>query len=252
MKPFNSIVILSHGWTGSSIFAGLLQRAGYWVGTETVKKPEFDTYENARLVELNSQLLHTLHPRLRGEDHFSAREVEQIEHDASHLDLQPHRDFVTQCEQERFWAWKDPQLTWTVRAWARVADFSRTAFLTLSRSDLQSWITLNQRSHVQSWSFTRRHNQAINRSNQAFALTHGAKHLHLTLEDLLLKPEGTLDRLNDTFGLYLGMGDLQSVCHLPLYRKRRDWRDFTGALKNYLKHYHARDGRGSVLNSEAA
>jgi hypothetical protein len=251
VKPFNSIVILSHVWTGSSIFAGLLQRAGYWVGTETVKKPEFDTYENARLVELNSQLLHTLHPACGG------RPLQRTRGRADRARREPPGPAATPrlrhpVRAGTLLAWKDPQLTWTVRAWARVADFSRTAFLTLSRSDLQSWITLNQRSHVQSWNFTRRHNQAINRSNQAFALTHGAQHLHLTLEDLLLKPEGTLDRLNDTFGLYLGMGDLQSVCHLPLYRKRRDWRDFTGALKNYLKHYHARDGRGSVLNSEAA
>ena len=253
VKPFNSIVILSHRWTGSSVFAGLLHRAGYWVGSETVRQPDFDTYENARLVELNSQLLRALRPGLKPDTHFCPHEAAQLERDARLLDPAPYRDFVAACDKERFWTWKDPQLAWTVRAWGHVADFSRTAFLTLSRSELQSWITLNKRMHVQSWRCTRQYQQAINASNQAFAQAHGARHLHLTLEELLLEPEQTLERMNEAFGLYLGMGDLQAVCRLPLYRKRRDWRDFAEAVMVYLKNYHARDGRGLVTaRSEAA
>lgn len=260
VKPFNSIVILSHRWTGSSIFAGLLHRAGYWVGSETVRGQDFETYENARLVELNSRMLGSLRPTstsmpgaapanghaLSADTQFSIDAVEQVGRRASELNLRPYREFVAECESERFWTWKDPQLAWTVRAWAHVADFSRTAFLTLSRSELQSWITLNKRMQVQSWRCTRRYQQAINASNQTFAHAHGARHLHLTLEDLLLKPEHTLEQMNEAFGLFLGMSDLQAVCRLPLYRKRRDWRDFAEALMVYLKNYHARDGRGVV------
>lgn len=253
MTPFNSIVILSHRWTGSSIFTGLLHRAGYWVGTETVRQPDFDTYENARLVELNAQLLRTLRPGLKPDTQFCARDAEQFERDASLLDSEPYREFVAACDREKFWTWKDPQLTWTVRAWAPVTDFSRTAFLTLSRSELQTWIMLNKRMQVQSWRCSRQYHNAVNASNQAFAKANGASHLHLTLEDLLLQPEQTLEQLNVAFGLYLGMSDLQAVCRLPLYRKRRDWRDFTEALMVYVKNYHVRDGRGLVsARGEAA
>ena len=140
-----------------------------------------------------------------------------------------------------------------MRAWSGVADFGRTAFLTLSRSELQSWITLNKRKQVQSFGYTRKHHQAINASNQAFAQEYGARHLHLTLENLLVEPEATLERMNETFGTFLEMDDLRTVCRLPLYRKRRDWRDFAEALKTYLKNYHARDGRGlAAARSQAA
>jgi hypothetical protein len=264
VKPYNSIVILSHRWTGSSIFAGLLHRAGYWVGADTVRGPDFETYENARLVELNSQLLGSLRPEcglalggvsgngdgLGADTRFCADAAEEVGRRASELDLSPLREFVSECDRERFWTWKDPQLAWTVRAWAHVADFSRSAFLTLSRSELQCWITLNKRMHVQSWRCTRRYQQAINAANQSFAQTHGARHLHLTLEDLLLQPEQTLEQLNEAFGLFLGMSDLQAVCRLPLYRKRRDWRDFADAVKVYLKNYHARDGRGVLAPAD--
>jgi hypothetical protein len=262
VKPFNSIVILSHRWTGSSIFAGLLHRAGYWVGNETVRAADFETYENARLVDLNSRLVRALNPTMsasadRGFDDplrspvFSPQQVDALAANARRLDMEPFRRFVEECNRERFWTWKDPQLAWTIRAWANVADFSRTAFLTLSRSELQSWITLNKRMQVQSWRCTRRYLQAINASNQSFAQEHGARHLHLTLEDLLLHPEQTLEQLNKAFGLYLGMSDLQAVCRLPLYRKRRDWRDFAEAVKVYLKNYHARDGRGLIAETRS-
>lgn len=251
MKPFNSFVILSHRWTGSSIFAGLLHRAGYWVGDETKRAADFETYENARLVDLNARLLQEIRPSESGQTladssratTFSSGQVAALAENARHLDLEPYRQFVGDCDRERFWAWKDPQLALTVRAWAHVADFRRTAFLTLSRSELQSWITLNKRMQVQSWRCMRRYLQAINASNQSFAQHHGARHLHLTLEDLLLHPEQTLEQLNAAFGLFLGMSDLQAVCRLPLYRKRRDWRDFAEAVMLYLKNYHARDGR---------
>lgn len=256
MKPFNSFVILSHRWTGSSIFAGLLHRAGYWVGNETVRAADFETYENARLVDLNARLLRPINSQVSAPAAaglgdplrsavFSSQQVAALAANARQLDLEPYRRFLADCDRERFWAWKDPQLAWTIRAWAHVADFSRTAFLTLSRSELQSWITLNKRMQVQSWRCTRRYLQAINSSNQTFAREHGARHLHLTLEDLLLHPERTLEQLNEAFGLFLSMSDLQAVCRLPLYRKRRDWRDFAEAVKVYLKNYQARDGRGA-------
>jgi len=58
-----NVIILTHGVSGSSVFAALLGRAGYWLGSETVQKPDYDTFENAALVALNYELLHVLAPR---------------------------------------------------------------------------------------------------------------------------------------------------------------------------------------------
>ena len=67
-----NVIVLTHGWTGSSIFSALFGEAGYWLGGETVVKPDYDTFENADLVALNNRLLHELAPALNHEHQFLA------------------------------------------------------------------------------------------------------------------------------------------------------------------------------------
>ena len=38
MSP--NLIVLTHGWTGSSVFAGLLSHAGYWLGHTIQLRPE--------------------------------------------------------------------------------------------------------------------------------------------------------------------------------------------------------------------
>ena len=71
----NNIIILTHGWTGSSVFSGLLGRAGYWLGEDTAKKNDYDTFENAELVRLNQRWMKTVAPDLRYEYRFDAADL---------------------------------------------------------------------------------------------------------------------------------------------------------------------------------
>jgi hypothetical protein len=242
-QPDNSIIILTHGWTGSSVFAALLGRAGYWLGSDTVKKVDYNTFENAGLVDLNVRLLDRLAPGLDHEHAFDREDVDRIEAGAKSLDLDPYRDFVARCTEHGAWVWKDPRLTWTIRVWSRVLDLERTAFLLLTRDDLQAWITANTRRHVQSIGFTRRYNHGITTSNSEFARRVGRPALQLSFEDLLLQPERTLDSINRAYGLSLGIADLEAVCDIPLYRKSRSWRDLAEAALVYALNFGERDGR---------
>lgn len=242
-RPTQNIVILTHGWTGSSVFSALLGRAGYWLGSETVRKTDYDTYENADLVVLNRRLLDQLAPGLDHEHRFEPADIERIDAAADRIDLQPYRAFVERCSAEGCWVWKDPRLTWTIGVWARVLDIQRTSFLVLTRDDLQAWISANARRHVQSWDFTCGYNHGITRANCRRVAGFGRPVLQLGFEDLLLEPERTLDRLNGFFGLHLTLEDLLAVSREPLYRRSRGWRDFVEALLVYVKNYSERDGR---------
>lgn len=250
--PVKNVVILTHGWTGSSVFAALLGRAGYGLGEETIRKTDYDTFENAELVALNRGLLERLAPDLDHEHRFDSAEVVAIEDAARSLDLQPYRDFVSACSARGTWVWKDPRLTWTIRVWARVLDLRNTAFLVLTREDLQAWISANTRRHVQSWNFTRQYNHGITRSNVRFLQERGLAALQTSFEDLLLRPEATLGRLNRFLGIRLSLDDLQAVCREPLYRKTRGWRDLAQAALIYAKNYRERDGRGRGLYTSSA
>jgi hypothetical protein len=239
----NNIIILTHGWTGSSVFAGLFGEVGYWLGADTVRKADYNTFENADLVSLNNVLLRTLMPTLNHEHRFAAKDVAEIERRARDLDLQPRQDFVDQCAKHSPWLWKDPRLTWTIRVWSRVLELERTSFLVLTREHTQAWISANTRRHVQSLQFTRSYNGGITRSNLRFLEEHGLPCLQSSFEDLLLAPERTLDRLNEFFGINLTIAHLRAVCHEPLGRKSRDWKDFVVASLIYFKNIRERDFR---------
>ena len=241
-----NVIVLTHGWTGSSIFSALFGEAGYWLGGETMAKPDYDTFENTGLVALNNRLLHELAPKLNHEHQFAHEDVQQIASRASGLDLQPYRHFIADCSQHQPWLWKDPRLTWTVRAWAPMLDLEQTAFLVLTRDPTQAWISANLRRHVQSFGFTRSYNGGITQSNLRFLQERGLPHLRLSFEDLLLSPEDTLARLNAFFNLGLSLAQLHAVCRLPLRRKSRNWKDFMLASLIYIKNFDERDGRGRL------
>lgn len=239
-----NIIILTHGWTGSSVFSGLFGRAGYWLGAETVKKIDYNTNENSMLVDLNRRMIDEFGQGLDHEHRFSDDDVALIARRAEGMDLQPLRDFVAQCNQNGHWLWKDPRLTWTIRIWARVLDLEKTAFLILTRDLQQAWISANLRRHVQSTEFTRQYKDGITASNIRFLQQVGQPYVELSFEDLLLTPERALETLNRFFGTSLKIDDLKAVCSEPLYRKSRGFKDFVVALLIYLKNYGERDGRG--------
>jgi len=241
-----NVIVLTHGWTGSSAFSALFGAAGYWLGAETMLKPDYDTFENAGLVRLNNRLLQRLAPDLNHEHCFSDDDVQRIARRAAGVDQPDCREFVALCEQHGPWLWKDPRLTWTIRIWANLVDLRNTAFLVLTRDHTQAWISANLRRHVQSGAFTRQYNGGITRSNLRFLQERSLEHLQLSFEDLLLAPETTLDKLNTYFGLGLSFEQLKAVCKLPLHRKSRNWRDFVVAMLIYLKNYGERDGRGRL------
>jgi hypothetical protein len=238
-----NVIILTHGWTGSSVFAGLLGRAGYWLGSETVVKPDYNTFENAELVKMNRQLLSTLAPELNFEHRFDPTDVARIAHAAASIDLAPYRAFVDCCTAHGPWVWKDPRLTWTIRIWERVLDLENVAGLVLERDEVQAWITANNRRHVQSRAFTRQYNDGITAANRQFLDDHNLSKLEVTFEDLLLQPRSTLGLMNCVFGTRISMEDLKAVYTRPLFTLSRNRLDYLKALLIYLKNYRERDGR---------
>jgi hypothetical protein len=247
-----NVVVLTHGISGSSLLAGLLARAGCWLGDETFKKPDYDTHENVELVRLNEQLMETLGYRGNYQHEFDSRVVDSLTARFDDVDSAPYRAFVEDCERETPWAWKDPRLTWTIRYWARLLDPRTTSYIVLTREDLQSWISANLRRHIQSTAFTRAYNHGINDSNRRFLADNGYQYLEMKYEEILLEPGPSLERLNRFLDTSLDIADLRAVHTGALHRRSRGLRDFMLASAIYLKNYGERDGRGRIGRSDAA
>jgi hypothetical protein len=237
-----NLIILTHGWTGSSVFSGLVERAGYWTGSETVKKVDYDTHENADLVAMNRRMMKELGYEGDYEHEFAPSVIEELADRGRRIDLAPYRQFVERCNRFQPWVWKDPRLTWTIRIWERALDATDLAFMILTREDTQAWISSNIRRHIQSMRFTREYNHGITASNLAYVRDRGFPHVQFSFEDVLLRPEETLQSLNWFLGMALSLSDLETVYRSPLRKKSRGAKDFLVALMIYLKNYSERTG----------
>ena len=117
-----NVIILTHGWTGSSVFSALIGKAGYWKGDNTHKKPDYDTHENKELIQLNNRLMEELGFEGDHEHEFSLETIENMAKRAEGIDLSPYQAFVDKCEQNKPWIWKDPRLTASLRRCSDIAN----------------------------------------------------------------------------------------------------------------------------------
>ena len=235
-----NVIILTHGWTGSSVFSALIGKAGYWKGDNTHKKPDQDTHENKELIQLNERLMSELGFTGDHEHEFDLATIQNLAKRAENIDLSPYQEFVDKCEQNKPWIWKDPRLTWTIRVWAKLLDLKNIAFVILTRDDEQAWISCNLRRHIQSKRFTKAYNHGITSSLQKFLDENQCGFVKYEFEDLLLTPDKTIEELNGFLDINLTMEDLTSVYRYPLYKKSRNWKDKLEATAIYLKNYKER------------
>jgi sulfotransferase family protein len=234
-----NVIVLTTGLTGSSVLAGLLARAGLWAGDATVLK-EYDTFENLELANLNKRLLKEAGCPIDYSTEFSWRALHTVCAARDRIDLGPYRDFVLRLRARTPWILKDPRLWLTIRFWQQLLSFDDVRFVWLTREPLQGWISATTRRIVMSYGYFRQYEGQINASIEAFLELNALPYTHVSFEQLLLVPEGTLDKLNNFLDLKLTLEDLKSVYNRPLYRKSRGLRDFLVASAIYGKNYFQR------------
>jgi hypothetical protein len=129
---------MTSGLSGSSVLTGLIARSGRWVGANTVKKHDYDTYENAGLVTLNKALLDELGYTGKYEMEFRQDLIDHVAALGTSMDASPYRGFLATCDQHRPWIWKDPRLWLTMRFWHRLMDWDQCTVIVLTRGLVHS------------------------------------------------------------------------------------------------------------------
>src|SRR5262245_37498881 len=161
------VVILTYGLSGSSVLAGLLTRAGYWPGDATYKKPDYDTFENLRLIEANRKLIAEAGYKGDHEHEFSADAVQRIARSRGSLPHAPFAEFLAECDRHKPWVWKDPRLWLTIRFWDALLPRD-TAFILLTRSTAQLWASTNLRRRIYTMNYIRRYHGQIEANLREF------------------------------------------------------------------------------------
>ena len=235
-----NVIILTSGLAGSSVLAGLIARGGWWVGHETFEKVDYDTFENLRVIEVNRDLFAQLGYQGNYEMVFDPAEIGLFADRRLSFDVRPFRQLLAECDTHSPWLWKDPRLWLTIHRWVDYLDLDRVCFINLTRDPLQAWISLTNRRQIQEFGYLKSYLYGIRDSNRDFLVKQGAEHLEVQYEDLLIRPEQTIGKLNWFLDATLSVTDLEAIYRGRLYRKPRGVGDALKAGLIYAKNYRKR------------
>ena len=232
-----NVIVLTVGLAGSSVLTALLSRTGLWVGEETKGKPDYDTWENARLVDLNQRLLQDVGFTDDWMMVFLPDYVDRILAGAERLDPSPYQAFVEDCNRHSPWMWKDPRLWLTIGFWKQFLPMDNVFFVVMRRNPLQSWISLTHRRQIQTFKYAKRYDAGVNQTILDFLKSTGSPYLEIVYEDLVIKPDETINCINNSIDSKLSVDDLRSVFRGKLYRRQHGLTSFLKALAIYAKNY---------------
>ena len=224
---------MTTGSSGSSVLAGTIALKGYWQGERT-KKLEFDTHENAELVDLNKEIL-----RLSGFNRHDCNDIpppsiKDICKLSETIDLSKYRSFIEKCDANNPWVWKDPRLSYTIYFWKKLLDINGINFVFIEREPKQSYTGLILKRKVpMSYKEHNIMNANYRETCLQFFNCNSVRYLYLSFENLIVCPEYYLQKLSLFLENDIKLKDLQKVYHGSLYKKR--WRtvDFYLACIHY-------------------
>lgn len=229
-----NVIILTGGISGSSVLAGLISRAGYWLGHDT-KKVAYDTSENRKLVDLNIQIFRQTGFLTRDIADLPPPSVKKIGNLYKNTPLSRYTEFVQECNSHQPWLWKDPRLCYTVYFWHRLLDLKDIKFLVMSRDLKQTWtgLILRGKFPISLDSITQIHNDCSHSCHE-FLSQERVEYLALTFEELILTPEKCIENINCLIGSNLDISDMKAIYRGPLYRVRWSKADFLKAKMKFL------------------
>jgi hypothetical protein len=235
----HNVVVLAVGLSGSSVLTNLIAQAGYGFAGTTVRKPDYDTFENLELVRLNKRLLELADAK-RFTLEYRPEFIERTKALHGKIDDSEFRAFAKHCEAHQPWVWKDPRLTVTMYFWQHYLDLSRVKFIVNDREALQSWISWNLRRQIQGFLYAKRYSEQVVGAMQHFLSELSLPYEHVRYEDLICAPEATLARLNKFLDCRLTLEDLSRVYQGPLRKKTHGLFNFVKAGLIYVKNYDER------------
>ncbi len=232
-----NVIILTTGSSGSSVLAGLIAREGFWIGGKTAHL-DFNTYENAELVELNISLLrHAGYPRRDAND-LPPPDVNRLEALCETQDIGPYRDFVEECHSRQPWLWKDPRLAYTLHFWRHIADLRNVKYILITREFRQAYAGLihSRKVYMSPEQYEEINLNYLKSIDLFVKQMDGVDMLKLTFEQLIIEPEATLRKINAHLGTSVSLESLKTVYRGTLYRKRyRPWDYVTALAKFHIK-----------------
>jgi hypothetical protein len=241
MKKKKNVIILTSGLSGSSVLTGLIAGGGYWTGDSTFKKPDYETFENQELIDLNKKLFKEAGYKGNYAFEFSAEAMNRIAGLYGKIDPTPYQEFIKRCSDHEPWIWKDPRLWLTIRFWKNIVNLDNCAFVLLSRDVRQAWISSLLRRQITTFRYARNYETSIHGSLVSFLQENNRTCVEVKYEELIQNPAVPIQRLNAHLDAGLTVDHLKAIYHKPLYKSPNySTLKHMKAMLIYLKNYSER------------
>ena len=240
----NNVIVLTTGLSGSSLVTSFIAQAGYWTGDETVVKNNstgnYNTYENKRLIELNTQLMNTVSYVYNNDAQFHNQAHVIFEEAANEVDKNEYMNFINYCNSKGKWIWKDPRLWITIGFWQSIINKNSTKFILLYRDPLSLWISLLNKRQIVSYSYLKHKEKESRDELRGYLEAQGYDYHLLCYDELIELPQNVIPGLNEYLNVSLSIADLDNVYKGNLGDKTWSYKKLVLAILIYIKNIHLR------------
>ena len=237
-----NVVILTTGISGSSVLTGFIANSGFWAGDHTVFKDnvtgKYETYENEKLVALNTSLVKAAGVEFEGKARYDGKARDKLNDLYSEIDTTTYRQFIEECNAHSPWIWKDPRLFLTIGFWKNCLDLSNTKVIVLHRNTYELWKSLTIKRIIYSYRYLKRSEEETRHELISYLESNNFSFVTLEYDRFISDLVGSISRLNEFLGTNLKQEDWDKI-YEPTSRFSRYKRTLLAFLI-YVKNYNGR------------
>jgi hypothetical protein len=240
-KPKN-VIVLTTGLSGSSVLSGVVSESGYWAGNDTVIKDNFsgqyDTYENAELVELNDRLCDIADFLFDDITWYKTNGQQVFEEISDTTETASFREFLSSCKSHQPWIWKDPKVWLTIGFWKNFIDPKSTRIILLRRNGFNLWLSQVVKRIIYDYFYLDRSEKTATAELIKYLNENNLEFIQVKFESLVSDTELELKKINQFLGSNIKLEHWEKIYQKPKFLSSVK-RLFLGLLI-YMKNYQTR------------
>jgi len=210
-----NVIILTTGISGSSVITGFLTKSGLWTGDKTVYKDnitgKYETYENAKLVDLNDSLIKEAGMEFSGKGRYKSDARHKFSDLFTEIDTNKYKDFIKECDAHAPWIWKDPRLFVTFGFWKNIIDFENTKVVVLHRNSYELWKSQVNKRIIYSYSYLKESENETRSELVDYLESNSVPYISLEYDKFTRDPSRSINKLNTFIGTNLNKEDWDDI-----------------------------------------
>lgn len=216
-NPKPHVLVLTTGLSGSSVVTGLISRAGYCTGEQTVFKNnstgKYETFENTRFVELNDLIISKADVNFDSKSWYEKSIRDKFTKLYDLIDLKEFHEFIAECDFNKPWVLKDPKLWVTIGFWMKLLRSYSFDFkcILITRDINQLWISQTNKRIIYDYFYLKSSETRSKHDLVKFLNDNSVQYEKIVYDSLIENPSEGIDKINKFLGSHLTIKDWNNI-----------------------------------------